>query len=132
MESIEKFLRNLGQERFIEIFLDNELDIDILKSLSEDELKETLKELNLPLGPRMKILKGVQSLKGEGEWRLIFSSAVLKPSKLLRHCFMLSVMSTATHHNGRTCTFLVNNCLILFVPFNNMSPICVSIFCEGL
>nr|XP_022299409.1 GTPase IMAP family member 7-like isoform X4 [Crassostrea virginica] len=65
MESIETFLRHLGQERFIEIFLDNELDLDLLKSLSEDELKETLKELNLPLGPRMKILKGVQSFKGE-------------------------------------------------------------------
>lgn len=75
MESTETFLRKLGQERFIEIFLDNELDLDILKSLSEDELKETFKELNLPLGPRMKIFKGVQSLKGEGEWKLIFSSA---------------------------------------------------------
>ena len=75
----ETFLRHLGQERFIEIFLDNELDLDLLKSLSEDELKETLKELNLPLGPRMKILKGVQSFKGEGEWKLIFSLAFLKP-----------------------------------------------------
>ena len=79
MESIETFLRKLGQARFEDTFHLNEVDLDLLKSLSEDELKETLKELNLPLGPRMKILKGVQSFKGEGEWKLIFSSAFLKP-----------------------------------------------------
>ena len=72
MEAIDTFLRKLGQERFIDVFVENELDLDLLKDLSEDELKETLKELNLPLGPRMKILKGIQSLKVEGEWKLIF------------------------------------------------------------
>ena len=75
MESIKTFLRNLGQERFIEIFVENELNLDLLKSLSEDELKETLKELYFPLGPRMKILKGIQSIKGEGVLKLIFLSA---------------------------------------------------------
>lgn len=72
MEAIDTFLRRIGQERFIEVFVENELDLDLLKDLSVDELKETLKELNLPLGPRLKILKGVQSLNVEGEWKMIF------------------------------------------------------------
>ena len=62
MASIETVLENIGEKRFVPLFNENELDLEIILRLTDVELKETLTELIKPIGPRMKIFKELQSL----------------------------------------------------------------------
>ena len=64
--TIEPFLQKLGYERFIDTFIENEVDLGLLTSLSEKDIKETLKELALPVGVRMKILQEIKLMKERG------------------------------------------------------------------
>lgn len=66
-ENIEQFLKNLGQECYVDKFRENHVDYRLLRELTEDDLKETLKELDLPVGVRMKILQKLKANK-EGKW----------------------------------------------------------------
>lgn len=67
IEKTETFLKKLGLERYIDLFKKNEIDLELLIDLSEDELEKMLKDMDLPIGPKMKILKGVQSLNIKGK-----------------------------------------------------------------
>lgn len=69
-EETEIFLKKLGLERYIDLFKKNEIDLELLIDLSEDELEKMLKDMNLPIGPKTKILKGVQSLNVKGKYQL--------------------------------------------------------------
>nr|XP_022297006.1 uncharacterized protein LOC111106572 [Crassostrea virginica] len=62
-ETIETFLNNLGYGRFLDTFIENEVDLQLLLTLSENDRKETLKELVLPVGVRMKILHEIKLMK---------------------------------------------------------------------
>ncbi|XP_078322126.1 uncharacterized protein LOC144621941 [Crassostrea virginica] len=62
-ETIETFLRDLGCQMDIPLFNENEVDLDLLKSLSEKNLKETLEEMGLKLGVRKKIQQALEDLK---------------------------------------------------------------------
>jgi class 3 adenylate cyclase len=55
MPDIASWLSRLGLDKYIEIFIANEIDRDALQHLSDDDLKE----LGLPLGPRRKILAAI-------------------------------------------------------------------------
>ena len=66
-ETIETLLEKLSLEEFTNNFTDQQLDLEFLIEISEDELKETLLELNLPVGPRRKIFKALTSLKKMGK-----------------------------------------------------------------
>ena len=66
MATIDTVLENIGEKRFVPLFNENELDLEILLRLTDVELKETLTELIKPIGPRMKILKEIQSLTSTG------------------------------------------------------------------
>lgn len=66
-ENIEQFLKKLGQECYVDKFRENEVDFELLRELPEDDLKETLKELDLPVGVRMKIVQKLKAMK-EGKW----------------------------------------------------------------
>ena len=55
---IAAWLRSLGLERYEPVFRDNEIDAAVLPELTDEHLKE----LGLPLGPRLKLLKGVAAL----------------------------------------------------------------------
>jgi predicted ATPase/class 3 adenylate cyclase len=58
MIEIRSWLRDNGFERFADLFEENEIDFDALSELSDDHLKE----LGIPLGPRVKLLKAINAL----------------------------------------------------------------------
>src|SRR5262245_12004643 len=49
--SISDWLREIGLEQYIELFIQNEVDLQTLKVLTDDDLKE----LGLPFGPRKRV-----------------------------------------------------------------------------
>ena len=53
------WLRNLGLEHYEPVFRDNAIDADVLPELTDEHLKE----LGLPLGHRLKLLKAVAVLR---------------------------------------------------------------------
>jgi class 3 adenylate cyclase/predicted ATPase len=55
---IAAWLRGLGLERYEPVFRDNEIDAAVLPELTDEHLKE----LGLPLGPRLKLLKAIATL----------------------------------------------------------------------
>ena len=55
---IETWLQNLSLEKYSDVFVRSEVDLDAVRHLSEDDLKE----LDLPLGPRKKILVAIEAL----------------------------------------------------------------------
>ena len=58
MRDIRLWLRDNGFERFADLFEENEIDFYALTELSDHHLKE----LGIPLGPRVKLLKAINSL----------------------------------------------------------------------
>ena len=56
------WLRDLGLERYAPAFRDAEIDAAVLPRLTDEHLKE----LGLPLGPRLKLLDAVAKLRGDG------------------------------------------------------------------
>ena len=60
MSKLQRWLHGLGLERFSEVFEREELTLDNLPELTDEELKE----LGLPLGPRKKLLKAIEALRG--------------------------------------------------------------------
>ncbi len=58
MTDIRTWLRGHDFERFADLFEENEIDFDALSELSDDHLKE----LGIPLGPRVKLLKAINAL----------------------------------------------------------------------
>jgi predicted ATPase/class 3 adenylate cyclase len=58
---IEDWLRGLGLERYAKSFRDNEIDAAVLPRLTDEHLKE----LRLPLGPRLKLLAAIAMLRDE-------------------------------------------------------------------
>ncbi len=51
------WLARRGFERWVQVFADNEIDGDALRELSEAHLKE----LGVPLGPRVKLLRAIEA-----------------------------------------------------------------------
>lgn len=62
-ESIESILRQLGMEERIYDFEKESLDLELLKEMSDSDLKDTLKEMKFNIGSRMKLMKAVTSMK---------------------------------------------------------------------
>src|SRR5215207_8808383 len=58
---IAAWLRGLGLERYEPVFRDNEIDAAVLPELTDEHLRE----LGLPLGPRLKVLKAVAALSSQ-------------------------------------------------------------------
>jgi class 3 adenylate cyclase len=61
MDSLEPWLRAIGLEKYLELFRENEIDLDILPEVEEADLKE----LGVPLGDRKRLLKAVALLGAE-------------------------------------------------------------------
>ena len=58
---IEGWLRALGLERYEPVFRANEIDAAVLPKLTDEHLKE----LGLPLGPRLKLLEAIAELRSD-------------------------------------------------------------------
>jgi len=66
--SIDKFLRDLGLEKYIDVFREQEIDFELLLTLTDNELKQI--GVNL-LGPRRKITVAVANWKQENGDKII-------------------------------------------------------------
>ena len=66
-ETIETFLGDLGYQLHIPLFEENEVDLDLLKSLSEKNLKETLEEMGLKLGVRKNIQQVLDNMAAKSK-----------------------------------------------------------------
>jgi class 3 adenylate cyclase/predicted ATPase len=55
---IDDWLRRIGLEQYAQTFRDNAIDADVLRDLTDDHLRE----LGLPLGARLKLLRAVATL----------------------------------------------------------------------
>jgi SAM domain (Sterile alpha motif)/Adenylate and Guanylate cyclase catalytic domain len=58
---IAAWLRELGLERYAQVFQDSEIEPEILAELTEEDFKE----LGIPLGPRRKLMKVIAALSAE-------------------------------------------------------------------
>ena len=57
--NIAAWLRSLGLEQYDRAFRDNGIDGEVLPELTDEHLKE----LGLPLGPRLKVLKAIAAFR---------------------------------------------------------------------
>jgi hypothetical protein len=62
MLDIGSWLVRLGLAKYADVFAQNEIDLDTVRHLSDDDLKE----LGLPIGPRRKVMAAVIALSEAG------------------------------------------------------------------
>ena len=62
---IDGWLRGIGLEQYAQTFRDNAIDADVLCDLTDEHLRE----LGLPLGARLKLLRAVAALKYRADAR---------------------------------------------------------------
>jgi class 3 adenylate cyclase/predicted ATPase/tRNA A37 threonylcarbamoyladenosine biosynthesis protein TsaE len=74
--NLGSWLRSLGLERYEAAFRDNAIDEAVLRDLREDHLRE----LGLPLGARIKLLKAIAALQQETDDELLADVAGGNPS----------------------------------------------------
>ena len=55
---LRAWINGLGLEKYVEVFVENEIDMEAARDLTEDDLKE----LGLPMGPRKKLLRAISEL----------------------------------------------------------------------
>ena len=58
-----EWLRSLGLERYEAVFRENAIDADVIRALTEEHLRE----LGVPMGARLKLLKAIAELGGDAE-----------------------------------------------------------------
>jgi predicted ATPase/class 3 adenylate cyclase len=88
---VDNWLNGLGLSKYSGLFAENEIDFDVLTELTEQDLKD----LQIPLGPRKKILKGIEALRdGAGiiEDRLEPANAAMPLSRSEAERRQLTVM----------------------------------------
>jgi class 3 adenylate cyclase/tetratricopeptide (TPR) repeat protein len=56
VNNIQSWLEGMGLHKYVEVFAENEIDLDAAQYLTDEDLKE----LGLPLGPRKKVLASIQ------------------------------------------------------------------------
>jgi hypothetical protein len=59
MENLEQWLESLGLSRYFKLFVDNDLDLEVLPELSEVHLES----LGVSLGHRLKLLRAIRQLQ---------------------------------------------------------------------
>lgn len=62
-ETIESFLHQLNMDDSIDAFKKQDIDLDLLQKLSEEDLRDTLKEMKLTIGKQKKLLLEIRNLK---------------------------------------------------------------------
>lgn len=80
-ETLETFLENLRLISSLDLFRDQNLDLDILKTLTEEELKGVLMEMKLPIGDRIRIIAKMKEIRDEGKCT-IFSHNFVREGKV--------------------------------------------------
>src|SRR6516225_11306704 len=60
MQRIEEWLKQLGMSEYAQCFAENRIDFSVLPDLTDQHLKD----LGLPLGDRLKMLRAIRELSG--------------------------------------------------------------------
>jgi hypothetical protein len=60
MQQIAEWLEKLGMSEFAQRFTENRIDFSVLSDLTDQHLKD----LGLPLGDRLKMLRAIRELSG--------------------------------------------------------------------
>lgn len=81
-ETIESFLHRLNMDDSTYAFKQQDIDLDLLLELNENELKETLNELELTIGKKRKICLEVKKLKSSKYFIFCCTIYKLHTSKL--------------------------------------------------
>ena len=80
-QDIGQWLAQIGLEKYSTVFAENEVDIDVLTALTEQDLKD----LNIPLGPRKKLLKAIVELASNTPHAAAQEGATVHPEAERRH-----------------------------------------------
>lgn len=67
--TIQTVLKGLKMESFIDLFEKHDLEIELLKTMSEKELQSALKDVGISVGYQWKIIKKMQELKSKGNYK---------------------------------------------------------------
>lgn len=63
MSTLEKWLSDLGLEKYLRVFEELEVDMEVMADLNEEDLEK----INIPLGPRKKLLRAIAALEDNAE-----------------------------------------------------------------
>ncbi len=72
MKSFAHWLTEIGLERYAAVFSENRVDFDVVRSLSEADLRE----LGLALGDRKRLVHAVAELDGQGAAEVTAAPAI--------------------------------------------------------
>lgn len=67
-ETIETFLQSLDLDKFITLFKENDIDLDLLMNLTETKLMGLLTDIKLTHGNRYKIAHKIENIKALGKY----------------------------------------------------------------
>lgn len=73
-EDLGVWLKSVRMGKYLQLFIDNEIDVDVLPELTDSDLKE----LNIPVGSRRRLLKAVEEIE---DLRAEVASSVKKMAK---------------------------------------------------
>lgn len=83
-ETLETFLEDLELKSSLDLFRDQKLNLDILKTLTEEELRGVLKELKLPIVDRMRILEKIKEIRGTGKCTIFSSKCIFSKERKVK------------------------------------------------
>lgn len=69
-ETIETFLQSLDLDKFITLFKENDIDLDLLMNLTETKVMGLLTDIKLTHGNRYKIAHKIENIKALGKYSL--------------------------------------------------------------
>lgn len=81
-ETIETFLKNLNLDKFITLFKENDIDLDLLMNLTETNLMRLLTDIKLTHGNRYKIAHNIEITKTLGKFFVCMAFKKIKLQKL--------------------------------------------------
>lgn len=72
-ETIEAFLQSLHLDKFIILFKENDIDLDLLMNLTESKLMGLLTDIKLTHGNRYKIAHKIETIRALGKYSVCFA-----------------------------------------------------------
>ena len=78
MSDISSWLEKNGLAKYTDLFVENEIDFDVLETITTDDLEQ----LGVPLGARKRILKAISAFSNEPPGAMNASSKTLAPAAL--------------------------------------------------
>lgn len=81
-ETIETFLQSLHLDKFIILFKENDIDLDLLMNLTDTKLMGLLTDIKLTHGNRYKIAQKIETIRALGKYSAGFAGFFFYKLKL--------------------------------------------------